>query len=169
MVPDDDIIASHELEAGLDHFQFFMEDCDLDWGVIDLGRFYDEDAHARHLGIAPGLLSVHTARYGGPAHLEIIERGTAPNDDLTAWDNVAEASVELASGCLTVESWEHGPVTVRLSGPSAIYRVRVYTGGIATVINFDGYEGQDHYRVVFWPAPYEAPTLLRCASYPGEG
>jgi hypothetical protein len=39
------------------------------------------------------------------------------------------------------------------------YRVRAYFGGLDTV-SADGLEGDDHYRVVLWPAPAQEPVIL---------
>jgi hypothetical protein len=51
----------------------------------------------------------------------------------------------------------HGEILVALS--AGMYRARVYAGRIDTV---DEYmmDGQDHYRVVLWTAPFAEPILL---------
>ncbi len=163
------MIASYQLDITVDHNQFFLEDCDdeerienldITWSTDD---WYDEGALARHLGVTSGTLCIFTARWYGVARLEVIVCRFQPHDILTDWDNVAEASIEVPSGCLMA----HGPETDRdqsphIAIPPDTYRARVYAGGVETV---DEYlqDGQDHYRIVLWPAPYAAPILLYSA------
>ena len=49
--------------------------------------------------------------------------------------------------------------------PPDTYRARVYAGGIETVDEYMQ-DGEDHYRVVLWPAPHAAPALLYTAIDP---
>lgn len=133
MPTEESIIASYQLDITVDHNQFFLEDCDNDERIENLDvtwsidAWYDADARARHLGVTPGILCIHTARWYGAVRLEVIVRRDQPDDNLTDWDNVAEASIEVPSGCLVA----HGPETDRdesshISVPPATYRARVY-------------------------------------------
>jgi hypothetical protein len=153
------VIASYQFDITVDHNQICLEDCEREVSLDDLTTLYDAGAFARHLGVAPGELSIYTARWYGVVCLELIVRSDQPGDDLTGWDNVAEASLELPSGCLAAfgpESYPDGP---RISVPPGMYRVRGYAGGIETVDEYMQ-EGQDHYRAVLWPAPYGMAALL---------
>jgi hypothetical protein len=157
------IIASYQCEVTVDHSQFYLEARDRERGEIgnDLDLLYNADTFARHLGVAPGVLSVFTPRSYGSVPLEIHVRDSAPTDeDVTAWDHVVEASLELASGCLVA----YGPESVLsrppgITVPTGMYRVRVYWGGIE-MVNENTREGPDHYRVDLWLAAYREPTLL---------
>jgi hypothetical protein len=152
--------ASYQYEITVDHSQFFLEACEREWGVEDLDLLYDAGAIARHLGVAPGVLSIFTARSYGTVRLEIVLRSAPPGNDFMGWDHIAEASLDLPSGCLIASGPESDPpTTLRVTVPAETYRVRVYWGGIETVNEYMD-EGQDHYRVVLWAAPYGAPTLL---------
>jgi hypothetical protein len=160
MSTEEDILALYRLEIAVDHSQFFLEDGERDWGEVDLDLLYDEGAFARHLGFAPGVLSVFTAKWYGAVGLEILLRCARPDDDFTGWDHVAEASLDLASGYLVAYGPEsNSDAAPRVSAPPGMYRVRVYSGGLETVDEYMQ-AGQDHYRVALWVAPYEAPALL---------
>ncbi len=151
------IVAAYELEILVDHNQFFVEDCEREWGDDDLNLLYNDDALASHLGVATGVVSVFTAKWYGIVRLEILLRSDQPEDDFTGWDNAAEASLDLPSGCLVVSGPESfPPSTPRISIPPGTYRARVYSGGVDTVDKYMQ-KGEDHYRVVLWPAPMGRP------------
>jgi hypothetical protein len=167
MPAEESIIASYQLDITVDHNQFFLEDCEYDLGEeddFDIDTMYDEDAFARHVGVGPSLLSIFTARFDGVVRLEVIVRRDQPDDILTDWDNVAEVSIQVPSGCILIDNPGTGLETDRAALPHVAippdtYRARVYAGGIETVDEYME-DGQDHYRVVLWPAPYAAPVLL---------
>ena len=46
----------------------------------------------------------------------------------------------------------------RIAVSPGTYRVRAYAAGSETVDEYMQ-EGDDHYRMVLWPAPYAAPAL----------
>ena len=161
MSVEDGIIASHQLDILVDHGQFWLDNCDRDKAFDDLNILYSSDALARHLGAAPGLLVIFTARHYGNVRLTILLRANQPTDNFTSWDNVAEGSIELPSGRLAVYGPEsYPPASPPLALPRGVYRVRVYAGGIEALEDEFMQEGPDHYRAVFWPAPYEPPALL---------
>ncbi|HEX8035574.1 MAG TPA: hypothetical protein VF510_17075 [Ktedonobacterales bacterium] len=169
MSAEESIIASYQLDITVDHNQFFLEDCDYDQRLENLDitwstdTWYDEDALARHLGVTPGTLCIFTARWYGEVQLEVIVRSNQPDDILTGWDNVAEASIEVPTGCVVVHAAEDDiDVSPRFALLPDTYRARVYAGGVETVDEYMQ-DGQDQYRVVLWPAPYAAPTLLYSA------
>jgi len=159
MSPEAGIVATYQLDIAVDHGQFFLEDCDNDWEDDPLGALYNDAAFARRLGVASGVLSIFMARHWGIVRLELIVRRDPSGDDLSEWDNVVEASLEVTSGCLAAYGPESSPREQRIAVSPGTYRVRIYTGGVDTVgENME--EGQDHYRAVLWPAPYREPMLL---------
>jgi hypothetical protein len=155
-----EVIASSHDEILVDHSQIFLYDCAFDFREVDLDLLYNKESSDRHLGVAPGVLAIFTAKWHGTVKLELIVLTGPPSDDFSDWDNVVEASLELPSGCVVALA----PESDRDDGlrnmlPAGMYRARVYAGGIDTV---DEYmmEGQDHYRVVFWLVPFTEPILL---------
>jgi hypothetical protein len=43
---------------------------------------------------------------------------------------------------------------------SGTYRIRAYYRDLDT-LNFNGLEGNDHYKIVFWQAPFEDVKVLK--------
>jgi hypothetical protein len=160
MSADKEVIASSHGEILVDHGQIFLHDCAFDFREVELDLLYNEESSDRHLGVAPDVLAIFTAKWHGIVSLDLIVRSDPPDDAFADWVNVAEASLDLPTGCvvaLAPESSSEDGLRVKL--PSGMYRARVYAGGIDTV---DEYmmEGQDHYRVALWPAPFADPILL---------
>ncbi len=117
----------------------------------------NNEAQARHLGTAPGTLCILTASIRVvPVTVEI--RSTPPSDARSAWNYVIEASLELASGCLVIyglnDEEEH-----RIMIPAGTYRARMQYGGIPSV-SVDELDGDDHYLVTLWPAPFASVRVL---------
>ena len=161
MPADDSIIASHQLNILIDHSQIFLEDCEHTGSDFDVNLLYSDEAFARHLGVAPGVLAIFTARHYGTVRLEILLMSVQPDDDFTGWDNVVEASIALPSGCLVAFGPEsYPPLGSRIAIAQGAYRARVYAGGIEALDDEYAPEGPDHYRVALWPAPYQPPALL---------
>ncbi|HEY7092871.1 MAG TPA: hypothetical protein VH393_06815 [Ktedonobacterales bacterium] len=160
MPADNEVIASSHGEILVDHSQIFLYDCAFDFREVDLDLLYNKESSDRHLGVALGVLALFTAKRHGIVSLDLIVCSGPPDDDFAYWDSVVEASLDLPSGCAVAiapeSSSEDG---LRVTLPAGLYRARVYAGGIDTT---DEYmmEGQDHYRVVFWLAPFAEPILL---------
>lgn len=164
--------SQHQIFA--DYHQVYLEDSHAQAGVgedpdqrvaaIDalVAQVLSPEALARHVGVAPGALCVLTARNTTvPVTIEV--RAQPPTDELSGWDQVVEASLDVPSGCLVLHGpTDYFPSAPRLTVTPDTYRVRVYFGGLETV-SPDQLEGHDHYRLVLWPAPAREPTIL-CAS-----
>lgn len=159
----------YDYEVFADYHQIALEDCagGMPRGdgtaqraeeIADaVALLLDPPAFARHLGVYPGVLCILTARnMDVPLTVEVYD--AAPQDDLTAWDHVVEASLAVPSGCIMVSSSiNEYPPEIRLA--AGVYRARVYFGGVYTISN-DGLDGSDHYRVVLWPGASAEPIVL---------
>lgn len=168
----------YDYEVFADYHQITLEDCagGMPRGdgtakraeeIADaVALLLDPPAFARHLGVYPGVLCILTARnMDVPLTVEVYD--TAPQDDLTDWDHVVEASLDVPSGCIRVSGgdgmFEASP-EIRLA--AGVYRARVYFGGIYTISN-DGLDGSDHYLVVLWPGAPADPVVLHTAGSGG--
>ena len=168
----------YDYEVFADYHQITLEDCagGMPRGdgtakraeeIADaVALLLDPPAFARHLGVYPGVLCILTARnMDVPLTVEVYD--TAPQDDLTDWDHVIEASLDVPSGCIRVSGgggmFEASP-EIRLA--ARVYRKRVSFGGIYTISN-DGLDGSDHYRVVLWPGAPADPVVLHTAGSGG--
>lgn len=166
--------SQHQIFA--DYHQVYLEDSQAQAGVGDdpksrvdasdalVAQVLSPAAQARHVGIAPGVLCVLTARTTTvPVAVEVQTQ--PPTEKLSGWDQVVEASLDVPSGCLVLHGpTDYFPAAPRLTVTPGTYRVRVYFGGLETV-SPDQLEGHDHYRLVLWPAPAREPTMLRASSY----
>lgn len=169
MQPSDNGMTQYHFDVFADYRQVYLVDCrlheeltrpegrNLDVRLREIDAWIDTvlspDAHARHLGVAQGTLCILTARnYTIPLDVEI--RAVSPDpDEFAHWDHVVEAGLDLPSGCILIHGATDGPDEDQsIEVAPGIYRVRVYYGGISTVSE-DRLGGEDHYRVVLWPAP----------------
>jgi len=94
-----------------------------------------------------------------PVVVEIADQ--APDDDVAQWDQVNECSIDVPSGRLVVVGCtDYFPDAARIDLPPGSYRARIYYGSLG-VLNPNGLEGDDHYRVVLWNAPPSSVRVLK--------
>lgn len=168
-----------------DYLQFYLGDSLFEADTED--DFWTDEADARHLAIdPPGLIAVGTDCYGYvPVRVEVC--GDAPTDETTGWDRITEASLAVPSGSIAIDGClSYMPEVsyrqmlqmhpdgegVRRSPHIPVepgtYRVRVYAGATGTQRAVATPAGprevtDEHYRLVLWPAPYTAPTVMHVA------
>lgn len=119
---------------------------------------YTDDDVARRIKAAPSLVVIQPERnMDVSVELEIVS--AAPKEALDEWDHVAEASLHLPSGQLEIHECTGGSLDI-LSVEPGPYRVRLYCGGLDT-LSEDRLDGDDHYRLVLWPAPCMPVTVLK--------
>ena len=119
---------------------------------------YQAEDVAHRIKTAPFVLVVQPARdMDVPVELDVID--SPPEDQFDDWDHVAEASLDLPSGQLEIHECTGGSVDILQVMPGT-YRVRAYFGGMNTVSD-DGLDGEDHYRLVLWPAPPSPIVVLK--------
>ena len=92
-----------------------------------------------------------------PVELEILD--SAPNNNFENWEHVAEASLDLPSGKLLVEDL-YGETKDMINLSPGIYRIRAYYGDLDK-LSFDGLEGDDHYKIAIWQAPFDGVKVLK--------
>jgi hypothetical protein len=139
-----------------DYRQLYLQD---DGGPMDFTH-WTRQAVEHLLLVSPHGIAVGTVR-NMMVPLTIDVRETAPDDDLSNWDHVAECSFEVASGRIIVLGCTDDIVTAsRISVEPGTYRARVYGGGFAT-LSANGLEGDDRYRVVLWPGPRRDAVVLK--------
>jgi hypothetical protein len=130
-----------------DYHQFYL----WDQGVtaVPPTDYTDEDVR-RRIKTGPHVVVIQPERNTTVA-VEVKVHDSDPGFDPAAWDHIAEASLHLPTGRLQIHECTGGPVA-ELEVPPGWYRVRSLGGGF-TSIDESGLEGEDHYRVVLWPAP----------------
>lgn len=138
-----------------DYHQFYLWDHELSPNApVD----YTEADIERRIKVAAHVVVIQPERnMDVPVDVEILE--VAPVLTLSDWDHVAEASLELPSGRLEIHECTGGSIAILTVAPGS-YRVRACYGGLGT-LSEDGLDGDDHYRLTLWPAPFSEIAILK--------
>ena len=138
-----------------DYHQFYLWDHEAN---PDAPTDYTDEDTVRRIKAAPFVVVVQPERnMAVPVDVEIAHE--PPELALDVWDHVAEASLTLPSGRLEIHECTGGSIDI-LTVPAGTYRVRAYYGGLKTLSD-DGLDGDDHYRIVLWPAPFADLAVLK--------
>jgi hypothetical protein len=138
-----------------DYHQFYLWD---QGESPDAPTDYTDEDTLRRIKTGPFVVVVQPERdMDVPFELEIM--AGPPDPDLDVWDHVAEASLDLPSGRLEIHECTGGSIDV-LAVPPGTYRVRTHHGGLRT-LSEDRLDGDDHYRIVLWPAPFAELAVLK--------
>jgi hypothetical protein len=85
MPADNEVIALSHGETLVDHSQIFFHDCAFDDCEADLDLLYNQESSDRHLGVAPGMLAIFTAKRYGTVPVDLIGRTGPPDNDFSRW------------------------------------------------------------------------------------
>jgi hypothetical protein len=150
-------MAEYRYELFADYFQFYLQD---EEARGDLSDSWTEEAVHNLLALAEGTIGVGTVRnMTVPVTVQVLAK--SPDEDFSAWDQVNECSIEVPSGRLIIAGCtDYVPDAARITIEPGWYRARIYYGDLETLSN-DGLEGEDHYKVVVWPADAANPQILK--------
>lgn len=138
-----------------DYHQFYLWDKDIG---PDAPTDYTDVDIARRIKAAPNVVVIQPERnMEVPVEVELRDR--EPDADCEQWDHIAEASLELPSGHLEIHECTGGPIDHFHLSPGT-YRVRAYYGSL-NELSEDGLVGNDHYKLVLWPAEFAPVTVLK--------
>lgn len=138
-----------------DYFQFYLMDAvEYPYAPED---FTNEDLRRKIMARKHIVVIFPVRNMTIPVEVEVFD--VAPEVNLDEWQHVAEASLELSSGKLLIEELGGKSVDTISLSPSA-YRIRVFYGDLDK-LSFNGLEGEDHYKIVMWPAQYEKIKVLK--------
>jgi hypothetical protein len=149
------LLQHKALEIFADYHQFYLRDKGMDPRAPE--NYSDEDVQ-RRIKTGPHVVVIQPERNMTVA-VEIEIHDSEPLYDAKSWDHIAEASLDLPTGQLQVEECTGGPVADFRVAPGR-YRVRAFCGGFET-IDDTGLEGNDHYRLVLWPAPHAEVLVVK--------
>jgi len=140
-----------------DYFQFYIQD---EKSESSLAESWTKESSQIGLAINQDLIGVGTARNNTvPVMLKIHD--SEPDNNFDNWDKVYECSIDISSGCLVIAGCtDYFPTAARVQVQPHCYRARIYYGGLKTVVDEFG-EGEDHYKVVLWPAPPDELKILK--------
>ena len=92
------MVRRFEYELVADYYQFYPQD---EGATGDLSNSWTQEAVARLLAVAPGTIGVGTVRnMRVPVVVEVSD--TEPDEDVNAWDQVNECSLDVLSGRMVV-------------------------------------------------------------------
>ena len=140
-----------------DYFQFYLQD---ETAEGNLGDSWTNEAVQRLLALAPGTIGVGTARnMTVPIMVEVHDQEINEYDG--NWDQINECSIKVTSGRIVVSGCtDYFPDAARIIVPTGTYRARIYYGELDSIRN-NGLDGDDHYKVVLWPAPYAPVKIIK--------
>ncbi|WCN81395.1 hypothetical protein [Micromonospora sp. LH3U1] len=96
-------------------------------------------------------------------------------NDLASWEDVAEVSLYVPNGHLTVEQLELSPLEERpqlpvlSSGGPGYYRLRMYASGRDRHYDKVVDQSGERFHFLAWPAPPQAPLIIKAGSRCGYG
>ncbi|MDZ4833227.1 MAG: hypothetical protein SGJ27_05435 [Candidatus Melainabacteria bacterium] len=139
-------MPSYQLNLFADNFQFYLQDEDANG---DLSNSWTPAAADNLLAIAPGAIGVGTVRnMTVPVTVEIREDRP---EERELWDKVNECSIDIKSGKLVIAgSTDYLPEAQRITVSPGKYTAQIFYGNLGSVSE-DGYDGEDHYKVILWP------------------
>lgn len=143
----------------VDHYQFYVEGiaCQADTSTL-----WDNKNSIGMLAVAPGLVGVGIARYGGAVSSIVEVLNSRPAVNFDEWDQVAECSIEISSGCIVVYSPETDRATApRIDAPAGIYRAFMCYGNLDSVEDDSVEQGDDLYKIMLWLGSNTQPTVLK--------
>ena|ERR1700675_4995163 len=144
-----------EFEVFADYFQFYLQD---ESAKGDLSDSWTQEAVDRLLAVTPGAIGVGTVRNMNVPVIVEVDNEEPASDDINAWDQVNECSVEIQSGRIVVSGCtDYFPDAARVDVKPGWHRARIYYGDLDS-LSENGREGRDHYKVVLWNA---APGPLK--------
>lgn len=148
------------LQLFADYFQFYLQD-ELASEDLPSHNIWAGDAVNKLLALTPGVVYVGTVRNMTVPVTLIVTDSPPSAHDFDVWNHINECSLDVPSGRLVVAGCtDYFPDAPRLAVAPGCYRVRIYYGGLRT-LSPDGLEGDDHYHIILWPAPYDEPRVLK--------
>lgn len=142
-------------EIFADYNQFYLMDAEENPTYPE--DYTDEDVQ-RRIKAEKNIVVIQPERnMTVPVELEILD--FFPESDFEDWQHIAEASLELPSGKLLLEECL-GEIKDTIVLPPNSYRIRAYYGDLDK-LSFDGLEGDDHYKIIIWQAPFEDVKVLK--------
>lgn len=147
---------THRLTLFADYFQLHVAD---DGPGGDLSEAWTEEASARGLAVADGVIGVSTARnVDVPV---VVAVSVEPPDLLLDADSVVEGDLECKSGRVVVMGCtDYFPDAMRLTMPPGWYRVRASASGLSTVQE-QWLDAEDEYRIDLWPTQPTGPAVVK--------
>ena len=155
-----------EFDLFADYYQFYLQDENVEG---NLAESWTKEAVNRLLAITDGTIGIGTVRnMQVPVVVEVADTEPAV-DDMSQWDQINECSIEVHSGRIVVAGCtDYFPDAARIEVSPGVYRARICYGKLNSVDEY-GLEGDDHYKIVLWPAAFAPLKIVKpCGNLPRE-
>ena len=120
-----------------------------------------EDGVYQYIRVETCLIILYTARYG-KSRVIVETHELAPTVMLSEWDYVAEGSLKIFSGHITVHAGDPpGQGTLTIEVDPGRYRIRVHHGNVESVTDPDAIDGDDYYLVKLWRSEEQETVILK--------
>lgn len=153
------MITKQKFNFDTQYYQFYIEDgSDKNKGPSSSPFFWDEKALNERLALTNGVIGVKTESYGNiKGEIEILNH---ENTDLNLdnYDHVVEAGIHIQSDKLQILDSPNSHIEVSIKIIPGIYRVRIYSYNLNSVIDDDG---NDYYRIEIWPSKETERKVLK--------
>lgn len=154
----------HKFQFRTSYSQFYIYDKDSP-AATDSNDFWTEDAHTSRLAIEDGILGISIETYSYvKASIEILQHRNK-QIELTNYNHVVEASLEIKSGILQVLDCPNSAVELELTIESGFYRARIYSANLDSVTDEDQ-EADDFYLIELWPEKPSPRKVLKQYVWP---
>jgi hypothetical protein len=155
-------MVDEEIRVYASHHQFYFQDSEAH-GSTDDPSFWCEEAFARRLAIADGILGIGTGTYG-IVKVRVEQHESEPDIDLAQWDHVTECGLAVQSrfilvmGCLS----QSGLFFQVKPGHFCVRACHANLAESEQEVPSD-WKGdfQDWYLVQFWPGKPLKPRVLK--------
>ena len=149
---------SSETQVYAGYRQFYVVDADSP-GDTGSAAFWTEEGFASRLPVEAGVVGVATDTYGEvPVKLEVL--GAEPETSLDDWDHIAEASLLVSAGHITLLGCPDEPTGLVVAVAPGRHRVRVCFAGLTSEPDESEYNG-DSYLVQVWPSDLEGRRVVK--------
>jgi hypothetical protein len=151
------LIERRQQRSYVSYSQFYVEDADQPGDTGD-ASFWTQQASDDKIAVIAGTIGFGTGTYG-TVRIYSELHDAEPSLDLTMWDHVTEAGLEVRSGLVRVVGCIDNILGELFTVQPGPYRVRCCHANLAGAKGFGN--GEDWYVVQFWPAPISPPVVLK--------
>jgi hypothetical protein len=150
-------VASHRFTIFADHFQFVLMD---ESSKDDFSSIWTDESLRQMLAVGKMAVCPGTLR-NVEVEVEVRIEDREPTIDLSVFDHIAEASLDVPSGKLAVMgSTGYLPDAPRIEVAPGTYRVLSLASGVET-IKTEWEPAEDKYIVYLWPGAHQKPRLVK--------
>lgn len=130
--------------------------------MMDDWNLSDESAEVTHVDDSKSKTMIGFHPYSDMHEVPVVVelKDNEPSDESSSWDHVVEASIEMHNDELEVSDGMPGNPSIIMKIAPGTYRARIHFGNLKEE-GKDAEEGDDHYLIQIWPAPFAPISVLK--------